>query len=104
MNRTFAVAPPGAERNPNTGLRVTGNRSTQASEDIGRFLPKKSGAPTATKVESGKSALPEGGDPSTCYALANQTKGTDDWCLENCGAAIPVCPDSKCVCSTLTLA
>ena len=39
MNRTFAVAPPGAERNPNTGLRVTGNRSAQASEDIGRFLP-----------------------------------------------------------------
>ena len=45
-----------------------------------------------------QSALAEGADPSTCYAIENQTQSTDEWCLDNCGAAVPICPDTKCVC------
>ena len=105
-NSSLTIVGIPAQRNPNTGLRVTGDK---VADDLGRFLPRKAagvGTPSAGSatipVPAGnvgsKSALPEGGDPSTCYALENQTKGTDDWCLDNCGALVSVCPDSKCVC------
>ena len=100
-NRSLTIVGIPAQRNPNTGLRVTGDKSTQESDDLGRFLPRKAAGANPTTPSAGvgaKSALPAGGDPSTCYALENQTKGTDDWCLENCGASVSVCPDSKCVC------
>ena len=46
-----------------------------------------------------KSALPLGGDPSTCKSVSEEAASTDAWCIQNCGDENPLCPPDLCVCS-----
>jgi hypothetical protein len=51
------------------------------------------------------SALPKGGDPSSCIALQGKfepddpDKPTNEWCVTNCGLKTPDCPVEKCFCA-----
>ena len=53
---------------------------------------------TAEKKKQ-RSALPLGGDPSTCVAASADAASTDGWCVANCGDADPLCPPELCICS-----
>eukprot|EP00964_Phaeocystis_antarctica_P098458 scaffold64483_cov42-Phaeocystis_antarctica.AAC.1 len=46
-----------------------------------------------------RSALPLGGDPGTCKTASPEAASTDEWCVQNCGDANPLCPPDMCVCS-----
>ena len=46
-----------------------------------------------------RSALPLGGDPSTCKTASAEAASTDEWCVQNCGDENPLCPPDMCVCS-----
>jgi hypothetical protein len=37
--------------------------------------------------------------PATCYAVRNDVRLVDMWCMSNCRSPEPYCPASHCACS-----
>ena len=44
-------------------------------------------------------ALADGADPSSCFALSEIT-ATTSWCVKSCGAKPSICPPDLCSCSS----